>query len=472
MPKKIICKLNILVIILIVITSAIIHSEENNNKKSVYFVFGANNCNSCCQSAVKSLIKNYLTSSEFSKIIVLPKKDISLMRVLKRDLGVDSVIVNNSINSFKGISLKSDFDIIVLDNKNLILQQYTNSTIIDDFYKNLGSNILGKNYNLNQNDSIIVNSVFSPYINLISKNISFIQPFEGQIVTYKPIKEEYIQVISPSKKDCYHFYNSKTHKLEYWDQIYKFAPNSFIHYYAIYTNKNAENKVLITIIDGYDFDSLNKEVKFHQTSAILKQNEANNNKISSVNYSFTQDFGGKVSSKLNDSLRIIQLINFKDQKYHVASLNVDSDSINIFNQFDSLINIDSITYWRYGSGNNKMLAYNSKSNKLIEATFKSIDNLEIKYFNSFVKNNWASSVFDIYTENNKLYFIFINSNISEYVYIEEYDIDKLNFIRGYSLDIKADEAEILNIAGILNDSLFVFFKNMEGNWFLKSYGIL
>lgn len=449
---------------------------DTKKNLSVYFIYSNNATVSSSKESVKTLINDYLKYPGIKTYAVLAKSDSKLAKNLKSSLGLDGVIINDSRSSFKGVNLKSPQDILVLGEGNILLQHYTNFSQIVELLFSTG-NIQGAETHKLSPKLFGDCSVVFPIDDEKNGTINLIIPEEGKMISLKNKPRKAMEVDLPSYFDSFYFFGNTIQSKIYRNEPFKnghLAANKYYQTFDMYL------KLIKNLTSGYgDTTGLyitTKSAALKIDSAVILFREIDQDKLTKLlknDFYFSQNISLRVTADLNDSLMAAMLIKTPGNTNHLGLIDLDRNSMRIAKNLDEVMNSDSLIYIRFcGDKNNKMYMLNMKSNELKIINFKSPDKPIIKKYPDFIHNNLASKVLDIYTSDKILYILYFDPSNASALYLEEYKTDDFSFSRSYTLDINPDELELINIAGILDKSLYFFYKNTEGAWMLKSYKIL
>lgn len=474
----------VFILILIITTSLNLYcgskEVENTSDISIYFTIPDNDCTTCCMTAISYYLDNFSKVLDVKKYLIISKYDKNLIKYLNNKLTIDSIVINDNIDSFNNIRFKSPYDIIVFDKNGTLVSQTSNYKLIQPQILKKIKKVNCFVHNFTNNNSTFIASVANPSFHKDKNQILFIDPLQNSIVNYNIKKDSITNMFQPSKEDKYTYYPTEIKKQKKWDQLYKYYKD-YIQYYSIISVNNDNTTSLISIKNDFYFDSTAKTHTIQAILAIFKQFKDKKSIIKPLlGNDFYYDYTRTIlANDINDTIKLIPIIQHsktkKNDKHivnkHIGFLNRYSNSIHFNSQIDSIFQVDSSSLFIAANHKNNFFILKNRILSKYNYTSDSISSINNKEVN--IDLNWQNNIFDILVNNSKVYILFFHTNKKNqiYLYMEEYNESDLSFIKGYSLSWNALETQDVILAGINKDDLFLFIKDTEGEWKLISFNI-
>lgn len=431
------------------------------------FVISGTICNSCCFSAINVLAEEFEKFGINHQIVIVDKELKKLKPlILEKCSLVDSVMIveNNEFNEIFPDYKNNDVYIVDKDNNTFYhFTDFTNAGSIQSIIKNTAQ---VKKHKIILPETTL--KIISPYMTNDKDCAYFIDPINHSILKYSMQSDSLVEYYIPDKNAMFRFFDSTKYSISIWEETYKYSPN-FIHFYFLYEYESSLNS-LITILNGYNLDTLKKEAIWNQ--AISKLTYSDNYRITKYkepNYQIYLKSGfTRYYTNLSDSvLALPALLTFTNTG--IALLNLRKDSIEYFNSKDvfdlNSMNEDSIIFT--ANYDNKLIFYNYK-NKILQlfsyydGNFKKLINKKI-----ISKANDSYELFEMLAYKNNLYMIYFND---EQLYVEEYSVDDdVTFSKSFSLRNDSKYLQNISFIKVDNNFLYMISSNEEDVYLLQEF---
>ena len=466
----------IYLVILITIKVFGYSADSVDNNLTAKFVLQENTCNSCCIEAINFLSKEFIDYGISKQIIYLDPQSSKLKPLLKyRCRNIDSIAILNK-EEFEILFPNSGTEEVFIANEEGI--NYFHFTSIRDtkiIVKTLDNSKLSKEYHIKLPEYTV--DIFSPYITNDNSNAFLIDPYNNIIYNYSLIQNSIVKVVEPDKDKMFTYYDSIKHSKEIWEMTFEGMPSSFIHFYFIYEDKSGVNSY-ISILNDYDYDTTKKKVMW---STIPSKFSLNQNKISRyrgpldrlyVSLSFS-----RLYSYLNDSLFIFPTHNASNNSSGFSTINLYNDSITFYdtkNNFNNTqINPDSLIFCANNFNKLILLNFNNYSidiYKLDKDGFIKDGFINIINDNKLAEENTQYTFYDIMSYFDKLYLFYLN-NKNNLIYVEEYSINDLSFLKAFTLSNNKEYLQNINFIKVDNSNIFMTSFNKENQLLLQNFFI-
>jgi len=456
-------------LVLIFASQAVMIGSTWKTESTAKFVISGTICNSCCFSAINVL------SEEFEKFginqqIVIVDKELKKLKplILEKCSLVDSVLIieNNQFNAIFPDYKNNDVYIVDKNNNTLFhFTDFTNAGSIQSIIKNTTK---VKKHKIILPETTL--KIISPYVSNDKDLAFFIDPINHMILKYSMQSESIVESYIPDKNTMFHFFDSTKNSISIWEETYKYSPN-FIHFYFLYEYESSLNS-LITILNGYNLDTIKREAIWNQ--AISKLSLSDNNRISKYkepNYQIYLKSGfTRYYTNLSDSVLVLPaLLTFTSTG--IALLDIRKDSIEYFNSKEvfnlNSLNEDSIIFT--ANYDNKLIFYNYQENYLQLFSYDNGNFKKILSKQIVSKANDSYELFEMLAYKNSLYMIYFND---EHLYVEEYSIDdNITFSKSFSLQNDSKYLQNISFIKVDNNYLYMLSSNDDDIYVLQEFRI-